>query len=93
LVPPEAEEQFDFKRVPLPLEKTHKMIVLRGEIGEDGRVENLEVFRGLSPEMDAAACLAFSRWKFKPAMRSGKPVILQILLGIPAEGGKVPPAI
>jgi len=93
LVPPEAEEQFDFKRVPLPQEKTHKMIVLRGEIGEDGRVENLKVFRGLSPEMDAAACLAFSRWKFKPAMRSGKPVILQILLGIPAEGGKVPPAI
>jgi TonB family protein len=92
LVPPEAEEQFDFKRVPLPPEKTHKMIVLKGEIGEDGKVEKVEIYRGLSPEMDAAACLAFSRWKFKPAMRSGKPVSVQILLGIPAEGGKASPA-
>lgn len=92
LVPPEAEEKFDFKRVPLPPEKVHKMIVLKGEIGEDGKVEKLEIYRGVSPDMDAAACLAFSRWKFKPAMRSGKAVTVQILLGIPAEGGKAPPA-
>lgn len=91
MVPPEAEEEFDFKRVPLPPEKAHKMIVLRGEIGEDGKPQNLEVFRGLSPEMDAAAQLAFSRWTFRPAMRSGKPVIVQILLGIPAEEGKTSP--
>jgi len=91
MVPPEAEEEFDFKRVPLPPEKAHKMIVLRGEIGEDGKPQNLEVFRGLSPEMDAAAQLAFSRWTFRPAMRSGKPVSVQILLGIPAEEGATPP--
>jgi TonB-like protein len=91
LVPPEAEEEFDFKRVPLPPEKANKMIILRGEIGEDGKPQNLEVFRGLSPEMDAAAQLAFSRWTFRPAMRSGKPVKVQILLGIPAEGGTTPP--
>lgn len=91
LVPPEAEEEFDFKRVPLPPEKANKMIILRGEIGEDGKPQNLEVFRGLSPEMDAAAQLAFSRWTFRPAMRSGKPVSVQILLGIPAEQGTTPP--
>jgi hypothetical protein len=67
------------------------MIILRGEIGEDGKPQNLEVFRGLSPEMDAAAQLAFSRWTFRPAMRSGKPVSVQILLGIPAEQGTTPP--
>jgi hypothetical protein len=93
MVPPEAEAKFDFKRVPLPPEKAHKMIVLRGEIGQDGKPQNLEVFRGLDAEMDAAARLAFSRWKFKPAMRSGKPISVQILLGIPAEGGKTPPSI
>jgi outer membrane biosynthesis protein TonB len=68
------------------------MIILRGEIGEDGKPQNLEVFRGLSPEMDAAAQLAFSRWTFRPAMRSGKPVSVQILW-IPAEEGKTPPAV
>jgi hypothetical protein len=91
LVPPEAEERFDFKRVPLPPDKAHKIIVLRGEIGEDGKPRNLEVFRGLASEMDAAARLAFSRWIFKPAMRSGKPVCVQILLGIPTEEGKTFP--
>lgn len=88
IIPPEAEEKFDFTRVPLPPEKAHKMIVLRGEIGEDGKVGRLEIYRGLSPEMDAAARLAFSQWKFKPAMRSGKPLSIQILVGIPADGGK-----
>lgn len=91
LVPPEAEEKFDFQRVPLPPEKAHKIIVLKGEIGEDGKPRNLEVFRGSASEMDAAARLAFSRWIFKPAMRSGKPVCVQILLGIPADEGKTPP--
>jgi hypothetical protein len=38
LVPPEEEEKFDFKRVPLPPEKAHKMIVLKGEFVEDGKV-------------------------------------------------------
>jgi hypothetical protein len=32
--------------------------------------------------MDEAARLAFSRWKFRPAMRSGKPVALEVLVGI-----------
>ena len=91
LVPPEAEEKFDFKRLPLPAEKAHKIIVLRGEIGEDGKPRNLEVFRGSASEMDAAARLAFSRWIFKPATRSGKPVCVQILLGIPADEGQTPP--
>jgi hypothetical protein len=91
LVPPEAEEKFDFKRVPLPPGKAHKIIVLKGEIAEDGKPRNLEVFRGSASEMDAAARLAFSRWIFKPAMRSGKPVCVQILLGIPADEGKTPP--
>lgn len=91
LVPPEAEEKFDFKRLPLPSEKAHKIIVLRGEIGEDGKPRNLEVFRGSASEMDAAARLAFSRWIFKPATRSGKPVCVQILLGIPADEGQTPP--
>lgn len=91
LVPPEAEEKFDFKRLPLRAEKAHKIIVLRGEIGEDGKPRNLEVFRGSASEMDAAARLAFSRWIFKPATRSGKPVCVQILLGIPADEGQTPP--
>jgi outer membrane biosynthesis protein TonB len=35
--------------------------------------------------MDAAARAAFGKWKFKPAMRDGKPVPVEILVGIPIE--------
>ena len=82
LLPPAPELQFDFKRLPVPPEKARKMIVLKGIIREDGTVENVQVYAGVLPLMDEAARLAFSRWKFTPAMRLGKPVAVQILVGI-----------
>jgi hypothetical protein len=85
LVPPDAETRFDFHRLPVPPEKAYKMIVLKGTLGDDGVVENLEVFQSVVPEMDAAARAAFAQWKFKPAMRDGKPVPVEILIGIPIE--------
>jgi hypothetical protein len=88
LVPPEAEDRFDFKRTPLPAEKLHKSVILKGRIGEDGAVADLKVFQGLSAEMDAAAKLAFSKWTFKPAMKSGKAVSVDILVGIPSDAPK-----
>ncbi len=82
LLPPAPELQFDFKRLPVPPEKARKMIVLKGTIREDGTVENVQVYAGVLPLMDEAARLAFSRWKFTPAMRMGKPVAVQFLVGI-----------
>ena len=35
--------------------------------------------------MDEAARVAFSQWKFKPAVRDGKPVAVEILVGVPTE--------
>lgn len=88
LVPPEAQESYDFVRLPLPPEKAHKMIILRGAIDEEGKVQQVEVHQGLLPAMDAAAKLAFSQWKFKPAMRSGKPMRVEILVAIPSDPPK-----
>ena len=88
LVPPDPDSdgRFDFKRLPLPPEKgKNRTIVLKGVLGEDGTVQNLEVFQGVLAEMDQAAQLAFGHWKFKPAMRANKPVGVEILVGIPAE--------
>jgi hypothetical protein len=85
LLPPEVEARYDFKRFPLPLEKAHKLIILKGAIRADGSVENLKILEGLMPEMDQAALVAFRQWTFKPAMRLGKPVSLDILVGIPAD--------
>jgi hypothetical protein len=87
LIPPDADpdSRFDFQRLPVPIEKGHKIIVLRGSLLADGTVSDLQVYQGLVPAMDEAARLAFSRWKFKPAMRDGKAVAVDILVGISAE--------
>ena len=85
LVPPDLDldSRYDFQRTSVPAGKAQKLIVLRGTLQEDGTVDGLEVYQGVVPEMDEAARLAFSHWKFKPATRAGKPVALQVLIGIP----------
>jgi Gram-negative bacterial TonB protein C-terminal len=88
LAPPEADSRFDFKRTPLPPEKLHKYVILKGHIGEDGAVSDLKVFQGLSDQMDAAAKAAFAKWTFRPAMKAGKPVSVDILVGIPSDAPK-----
>ena len=92
LIPPDADpdSRFDFQRLPVPIEKGHKIIVLKGSLLADGTVSDLQVYQGLVPAMDEAARLAFSRWKFKPAMRDGKPVAVDILVGISPEPPPAP---
>jgi hypothetical protein len=84
LTPPSAEEQFDFHRPPLPKNATTDMIVLKGLIREDGSVVDLSVLKGIDDTADQAALIAFGRWKFRPAMRAGKTLEVEILVGIPA---------
>ncbi len=84
LVPPDADmdSRYDFKRVPVPPGKSQKLIVLKGTLKDDGSIGDLDVYQGIVPLMDEAARVAFSHWKFKPAMRGGKPVALDLLIGI-----------
>ena len=90
LLPPDVDmtHRFDFKRLPVPVEKAQRSIILKGTIGTDGTVRDLVVFQGVQPKMDEAARLAFGKWRFKPAMRNHKPVEVQILVGIPPERGE-----
>jgi hypothetical protein len=87
LVPPDPDldSRYDFKRLPVPPGMDSKLIVLKGTLQEDGSVGDLQVYQGIVPQMDEAARVAFGRWKFKPAMRGGKAVPLDVLVGIPAE--------
>jgi hypothetical protein len=84
LVAPAIDERYDFRRPAVPTEKAGKMIVLHGSIQEDGTIGALAVYQGVAPDADLAARAAFSRWKFKPALREGKPIRVEILVGIPA---------
>jgi hypothetical protein len=85
LVAPYAEAKFDFRRLPVPEKDSRKLIVLKGVLEEDGTVDKLGIYQGLLSEMDEAARLALSRWKFKPATRAKVPVAVDILVGIPAQ--------
>ncbi len=85
LVAPYAEAKFDFRRLPVPEKDSRKLIVLKGILEEDGTVDKLEIYQGLLSEMDEAARLALSRWKFKPATRAKAPVAVDVLVGIPAQ--------
>ena len=89
LIPPDVEARFDFQRLPVPREKAHKLIILKGIIRADGTTDQIKIYQGLVPQMDEAARLALTRWKFKPALREGKPVTLEILVGIPPENPAV----
>jgi hypothetical protein len=90
LVPPDVDLQhrYDFKRTPVPAPMAHRPIILKGVIEADGTVQQLVVYRGVSPVVDEAARIAFSRWRFKPAIRDGKAVAVDILVGIPPASGQ-----
>ncbi|HXA05045.1 MAG TPA: energy transducer TonB [Bryobacteraceae bacterium] len=49
-------------------------VLLTIEVGEDGQPHQLRVLRGLGLGLDEKAIEAVSRWKFKPALRNGRPV-------------------
>lgn len=85
LVPPSVLEQYDFRRPlsPEPLAGISGMIILNGVIRADGAVGDLKVLHGILDLVDQAALAAFSRWRFSAALRSDKPVAVDILIGIP----------
>jgi hypothetical protein len=84
VVPPSPLQTFDFRRPPISKEKAPKNIILKGLIREDGSVANLQVYQGIMREVDETARATFNLWKFAPAMRAGKPVAVEILVGIPS---------
>ena len=87
VVPPDVQARFDFKRQAVPFEKKNKPIVLKGVITDDGSVSELKVYQGVLQGMDDAARVAFSKWKFKPALKDGKAVAVDVLVGVPTEAG------
>ncbi len=85
LIPPSADQQFDFHRLAVPEKDADKLIVLKGLIDKDGSISDVHVYQGVQPEMDAQAALAFASWKFRPATRANLPVSVDVLVGIPAR--------
>lgn len=58
-------------------------IVLYAIIRKDGKVEGVQVLKGLDRRLDENAIAAFQRWEFVPAKRAGIPVDLEAVVHIP----------
>ena len=54
--------------------KIHGTCVLTLKVDEQGAVHDVHVTRSLEKRLDHNAVDAVKRWKFRPAMRDGKPV-------------------
>ncbi len=49
-------------------------VILKVIIGEDGTTSDIQVVRGLDPGLDAKAVECVRTWRFRPAMKQGRPV-------------------
>jgi len=58
-------------------------VILYAVIRRDGRVDSIQLVKGIDPLLDGNAMRAFAQWKFQPAERNGEPVDLEAIVHIP----------
>ena len=85
--PPEPVRKVDPK-YPQDLIKDHVEgeVILFAVIRKDGKVDSIQLVRGIDPQLDANAIEALSQWKFVPATKDGEPVSLEAIVHIPFRG-------
>jgi TonB family protein len=81
---PEPLRKVDPKYPPtLMADHVEGEVVLYAVLRRDGSVDSIQLVRGIDPQLDANAIDALSQWKFRPAVRDGKPVDLEAIVYIP----------
>jgi TonB family protein len=58
-------------------EKTQGIVVLDLVVSSNGRPEGVRIDKGLTRDLDRQAVRAVSSWRFKPAIKDGRPVPVQ----------------
>jgi TonB family protein len=64
-------------------------VLLFAVIHADGSVGEVRVLRGLDERLDESAVRALSRWKFKPATKSGAAVDIEAVVQIPFRPSRI----
>jgi TonB family protein len=58
-------------------------VQLRFIVDKDGKTKDMEVLRSVSPDVDERAITAVKRAKFKPGLREGRPVAVEVIYDVP----------
>lgn len=61
----------------------HGTVTLYAVIHSDGRVGEIRVLHSADERLDSYAASALARWKFLPALKSGKPIPIEVVVMIP----------
>ena len=63
--------------------KVQGIVLLEGIVRANGRIDSIRVVRGLGYGLDESAILEISKnWRFRPGMRSGRPVNVRALIEV-----------
>jgi TonB family protein len=69
--------------------KVEGVVVLYAIIRRDGTVDSIEVVRSVDPLLDQNAMEALARWRFRAAVRQGRPVELAAIVRIPFHSSPI----
>jgi len=84
LATPEAVHKVDPMYVAAAArEKVEGTVTLAAIVLRDGSVSNVRVVDSLDPRLDTSAVAALTQWRFRPALKNGAPVDLEVLVQIP----------
>jgi TonB family protein len=57
--------------------KVEGSVVVDLEVHPDGRAHNMRIQQSLDPGLDRSALDAISAWRFQPATKNGKPIVVK----------------
>ena len=62
--------------------KLQGVVVLYGEVDTNGRLRNIRVTRALGLGLEEKAIEAVKRWRFRPGMRNGRPIVASAIIEV-----------
>ncbi|MGD0295703.1 MAG: energy transducer TonB [Bryobacteraceae bacterium] len=92
---PSLRSPIPFRKVepleePLAGTRTEFRVQIAALIRKDGKIEGISLLRNVAPALDQAVMRDVAAWEFKPAMRDGAPVDVDVVIEIPFS---LPPEI
>ncbi|MEQ1946825.1 MAG: hypothetical protein ABL995_06540 [Bryobacteraceae bacterium] len=84
--PVKAPYPYKMLRPQVKLPTWAKYVLVHGFVNAQGKLEGMKVVRSVLPDIDKAVLTSLTEWEFRAAARSDAPILVEVLLSIPAAG-------